>query len=148
MFILERVRKHIEQLSGEINNLYEVDPDIYVRLGHKNTSIAGLCNTTYHRPQMYISLLIPCFIKMGRAVTTDLNILICHEYCHYLDALAHTARERHDSGNEYENDPIARKIDEHRTWRQTCELAKELGLWNKHFYNCLKKYNYTSEITY
>lgn len=148
MRIFDEVYTYVGGLSHAINLIHGFDPYVYIRFAPKGATLEGVCNTSYRRPCMYIALTVPVDFTLTQRNAMALDVILCHEYCHYIDALMHTGRERHDSGEMYEKDQIAKKVDECRTWRQTRDLAKELGLWNKKFFDCLKECEYTSEITY
>ncbi len=143
----DRVYTYVKKLSRDINRLHDIDPDIHVAFGPKGIRFSGFCIMD-RGADMYILLRLPVNFDITPIHKTDINVLLCHEYCHYLYALTSTGKERHESIELYVNDHTAKKIDEHRTWRQTCTLAQDLGLWNKPFFTRLKDCEYTSEITY
>ncbi|GAG30164.1 unnamed protein product [marine sediment metagenome] len=144
----DRVYAYVKKLSRAINRIHDIDPNVYVAFGPKDMKISGVCNTGYRGPDMYISLAVPVDFDLTPKHQTEIDVVLCHEYCHYIDAILSTGRERHDSGELYEKDQATKKADEHRTWRQTCKLAQNLGLWNKQFFIRLKECEYTTEITY
>ena len=148
MYTFDRVHKHVEKVSRIINAVYGIDPLVYVQVGPPGTIPSGYCKVSYKNSCMYIALVVPVDLELTPENKTSLTVVLCHEYCHYVDAIAHTGRERYDAGNRYEKEQIAKKADECKTWRQTRELAKELDLWDKQFFVCLKDCKYTSEITY
>lgn len=148
MHNFDRVYTYVKKLSHTINRMHNIDPNIHVEFGPKGIQIAGFCNTGYRGPDMYISLEFPVDFDMTPIHKIDIDVLLCHEYCHYIYAVSSTGKERHVSSELYINDHTSKKSDEHRTWRQTCKLAQDLGLWNKKFFTRLKECEYTSEITY
>ena len=97
---------------------------------------------------MGIDIVVPWDCTLSKQDRIFLDIILCHEYCHYIEALGLTAAERQRLAYLYEEDTRTRKLDEQKTWRQTRKLAKRLGIWNKQFYKCIHQYIYAGWLKY
>lgn len=139
--------EHIEDLSERINNMYGIQPKVFLRFNQNNT-VDGAAILTYRTPDMYIELNIPHNYTLGKTHKTVLACVLIHEYCHYIDALTMSGKERVDNMTAYENDQKCRRAEEQRNWTATKKLAKKLGLWNKLFYKVACNCNYTATLQF
>lgn len=140
--------KYIENLSARINKMYGITPPVCVRFNQTN-NIGGAAIAMYKIPDMYIVVHLP-YNYMLRCPKdhTILAITLIHEYCHYIAALHMNASERIVSVEKYHKDHSEKRADEQRNWTATKKLAKELGLWNKRFYNAIKGYSFSTLLKY
>ena len=138
----------IRDLSEKINELHNVNPKVYLKFGKNTENPAGSCAATYKKVDMYIEIILPQNFKTSAKNKTLVDVMLCHEYCHYLEALTQSASDRKASIDLYNNDRVERTRDEKKTWRKTRALAKCLGLWNRKFYNAIKDCYYASDLQY
>ena len=143
----EKVFLQVHQLSDQINELFDIDPDVRVKISPES-EINGTCWTTYQRTNMYIEVNIPADIKLTKRVKNELNAVVLHEYCHYIDAYELKGPERFHQGNLYEWFNDEKMKDEKKTWRQTKRLAEALGLWDRNFFNAIQAFTYVSDLQY
>ena len=144
-----QIYERVIELSEEINGLYDIDPMINIKIDKSAGVFTGECTTTYKKPAMYIDLFIPSnIITFGKKNKTTLDMILIHEYCHYMKALKLCANDRQKDSDDYTKYISERKQDERKTWRQTKALALQLGLWNKMFFKSLRTYVYSSDIYY
>lgn len=136
---------YIEDLSVRINDMYDICPEVFLRLNQSN-KIEGKVPLMYRISDMYIELDIPHNYTLADRIMI-IGMLI-HEYCHYIEALTMSGRERANNGIKYVNNQNHRRLDEQRTWTATKRLAKELGLWNKPLYNAIRMCYHTTVLQF
>ena len=138
--------EYVKDLSGQINNMYNIQPEIFLRFS-QDTMITGSAVLAYCIPDMYIELNIPHNYTSGKAHKTILTCILVHEYCHYIESLSMSGRERNNAISMYDNQKYKRAV-EQRNWTATKRLAKKLGLWNKSFYAAVCNYYYTTALQF
>jgi len=147
-FMIEEVFLRVKELSDKIDDLYDINPVIKLRFFSKDIEMNGSCIVTYQKTNMYIELNIPHDLKMTRSNKVLLDVMLLHEYCHFIEALGLTGPERKSSSDLYNRKPQEKTRDEKKTWRQTKKLAQALGLWDRKFYNAVNSCTYVSDLTY
>ena len=138
---------YVEKLSMLINAVYDICPEIFLRF-NQNNEIGGSTVLTYKVSDIYIELDIPHNYTFGKAHKATLTCILIHEYCHYIDSLTMSGRERANNMKTYTNDQKYRRAEEQRNWTATKQLAKKLGLWNKSFYAAVQKCYYTAAVQF
>jgi len=108
----------------------------------------GIAVAAYKASDMYIELNIPYNYTFGRKRKSILTCILIHEYCHYINALAMSGKERTDNIITYKNDQRYRRTEEQRNWTATKQLAKKLGLWNSLFYSAVCECYYTASVQF
>ncbi len=136
---------YMEELSSQINNMYDICPEVFLRF-NQNHKIEGKVPLMYRISDMYIELDIPHNYTLADRIMI-IGMLI-HEYCHYIDSLTMSGRERANNGIKYVNNQNHRRLDERRTWTATKRLAKELDLWNKPLYNAICECYHTTVLQF
>jgi len=140
--------EYIASLSARINAIYDITPPVCIRF-NQNGDVSGSAVAAYRISDMYIEVCIPHnYVLCCTKHRILLAIILIHEYCHYITSLGMKACERTLSAEEYQIDQSVRRADEQKNWTATKKLAKELGLWNKLFFNMAKDYAYTAALTY
>jgi len=143
------VYKYIQELGNKINELYKIDPKVYLVFSNKNKVIEGLCQPMYKASQMYISIIIPYnYTTFGKKRQLEVASTLIHEYAHYVTELSFTGKERMKYANAYAENQLFRRCTEQSNWTMTKHLAEQLGMWNKHFYTVCKESYYTSNLKY
>ncbi|MCK4829160.1 hypothetical protein KA005_76260 [bacterium] len=141
------VVEYVEDLSGRINNMYGIQPEIFLRF-NQDTEVTGAAILAYCTPDMYIELNIPYNYTFGKIHKAMLTCVLVHEYCHYIEALSMSGKNRVNTSVIYENDQKYRRAEEQRNWTATKQLAKKLGLWNKPFYAAVRDCYYTTSLQF
>lgn len=145
MSSFKRVQNHIHKLSGQINELYAIEPVIDIIFCDQDY-VDGECHVTYQKKYMKINIFVPSNIKYNINTKTILSVVTLHEYCHYITSINMSGPLRVLSSNFYNWFPTEKTKDEKKTWRQTKKLAEALGIYNKEFYSVMKEYTYTGDI--
>ena len=140
--------EHVKDISGCINDMYNVRPGISIVFINQYREVGGASVSMYKTSDMYIELTIPHNYTLGRKNKITIAVVIVHEYCHYLKSLEMGSRERVVSVQQYPADQLIRRADEQRNWNATKKMAKNLGLWNKLFYNIARECYYTSALQF
>ena len=139
----------VEDISKQLDELYKINPRVYIIFSQKNTKIEGSCQPEYRISRMYLEIIIPNnYTTFGKKRKVEVISTVIHEYGHYLAEIKLTGKERMRLGQEYGQNNFVRKCVEQSNWTTTKRLAQQLGLWNKYFYNVCKEYYYTSNLTY
>lgn len=146
----DKVYERIVSVSNRIDKLYGTDPLICIKVHSKDTQLEpeGTCTISYQKPSMEIIVEIPQKFKWTKFNRALIDMVICHEYCHYIAAIEQPARLRDDDVVLYLNNSQAKALDEKKTWYRTKALAKQLGLWDRAFFTAVKGCVYTSDINY
>lgn len=140
--------EYLADLSERINTIYNVQPEVFLQF-NQNDEVGGSAILTYRVTDMYIELDIPQnynILKPAHRIT--LTCILIHEYCHYIEALTMSGKERVNSMREYTKNYRHRRAEEQRNWTATKRLAKKLNLWTKPFYNSACKCSYTSALQF
>lgn len=138
-----KIVEYIEELSAQINDIYNIQPKVFLRF-NQNNEIGGSTIPAYRISDMYIELDIPHNYTFGKKRRAILACMLIHEYCHYIESLSISGKERIDSVTKYIDDQKYRCADEQRNWTATKRLAKRLGLWSKLFYDVTCTHYYTT----
>jgi len=148
-FIYPEIYKYLQELSNKINELYNINPRIYIVYSKENTSIEGSCMPAYRKDRIYLEVIIPHTYKtFGKKHQVEVASTLIHEYGHYLTEITLKGKERVESSREYEQSQRKRKYNEQSNWTLTKKLAKQLGLWNKLFFKVCKESYYTSNLKF
>ena len=148
LYMIEDIFFRVKKLSGKINKLYDINPTIKLKIFSSKMELNGSCVVDYKNSNMYIELNIPHDLKMTLKNRASLDILIIHEYCHFIEALSLTWPKRTTAAKLYLKNLQEKTRDVQKTWRQTKELAQILGMWNKDFYNSVQDWTYVSNLNY
>ena len=147
--IYYEIFQFIEEISEQINTLYNINPKVYIIFSQKNDAIEGECQSAYRIDLIYLSIIIPNnYVTFGKKHKTEVLSTLIHEYSHYITDIQLTVKERMKLDREYENSLFVRRCVEQSNWTMTKHLAQQLGLWNKYFYNVCKESCYTSNLKY
>ncbi len=139
---------YITKLSIQINNMYDICPVIFLKF-NKDNEIGGATILTYRTSDMYIELDVPYNCIFGKIYKMTFACILIHEYCHYINALTMSGRERANSIDKYTYNQKCKRAEEQCNWTATKRLAKKLGLWNKAFYKTIyENYPYTSALQF
>lgn len=142
-----KIIEYITDLSGQINSMCNIQPKIFLRFNQTNT-VEGASVLMYRMPDMYIELDIPHNYTFGKKHMTTLTCMFIHEYCHYIDSLSMSGKERSNDMAKYLSNQEYRRLEEQRNWAATKQLAKKLGLWNKLFYKAACECYYTTPLQF
>ena len=104
-----KIIEYIEELSTRINVIYDIQPEIFLRF-NQNDEIGGSTIPMYKASDMYIELDIPHSYTFGKIHRITLTYMLIHEYCHYIEALAISGRERVNSVTKYINDKNYKRV--------------------------------------
>lgn len=137
----------VKDLSLQINIMYDICPKIFLRFNRENDS-GGATMYAHRISDMYIELDIPHNYTFGKINKTILASMLIHEYCHYIDAMTMTGRERVNTTYKYLSCIKYKRAIEQCNWTATKRLAKKLGLWNKSFYNAVRSCYYTAAVRF
>jgi len=148
MFIIYKMYKRIKNLSNKINNMYKVSPQIFIRFEDTDTQVNGSCITSYKKSDIILEINLPSNFGYKKKEALFIDMVLIHEYCHYIEALSVPAKTRKELIFKYIESSKERMRDEKKTWRQTKKMAKCLGLWNKLFYNNTQQCLYACDLTY
>ena len=138
---------YVENISAQINDMHNICPIIFLMFNQDN-AIGGSAILTYRISDMYIELDIPHNYKLSKSHNKNLTCVLVHEYCHYLDALSMSGKERADNMVQYTNNQKYRRTEEQRNWTATKQLAKKMGLWNRSFYAAARECYYTAGLQF
>ena len=136
-----------KDLSMQINSIYNVCPKIFLNFNSVN-EVGGSTGIYYRIHDMYIELDIPHNYTFGRVHRNEFIFMFIHEYCHYIDALTMSGKDRVNSITNYLNNSQYKCLDERRNWTTVKRVAKKLKLWNKPLYNAIRNYSYTAAIRF
>jgi len=148
MVMFDQIYFRVVELSSAINALLNVNPRIIINFGSVGSDPYGACMIISKKSAMYITLNFPENFKWDKNNRVFVDMMLCHEYCHYIEDSLLFAKDREQSINNYLESAQLRAQDERKTWRRTKELAIQLGLWHKPFYNIVKKCMHASDIRY
>jgi len=135
---------YVEKLSARINTMHDICPVVLLKF-NTNFERGGSAVLMSRISDMYIELDIPHNYRFGNV---HFACMLVHEYCHYIDALTMSGRERSLNIARYLNDSTYKQSEERRNWTATKRLAKKLDLWNKQFYNASLEYHYTTALQF
>lgn len=139
--------EYVKDLSEQINNMCNIQPEIFLRFS-QDIKVTGSAILTYCAPNMYIELNIPHNYTLGKTRKVNLACILIHEYCHYIESLSMSGRERSDAIDMYKNNQKYKDAEEQRNWTATKRLAKKLELWNMLFYTTACTYRHTTSLRF
>jgi len=141
------IMEYTKDLSKRINNMYNIQPKVYLRFNKEN-KFGGTTVVTYTGKNMYIEIDIPYKYTFGKTNKTFFACTLLHEYCHYMHGLGMSKKEKIKDIKNYKNDLEYQRLAEHQNWLNTKHLAKKLKMWNKTFFKVMKKFYYTATIKF
>jgi hypothetical protein len=128
--------------------MYNICPRVFLKFNQDN-KVEGGSILAFNSSSMYIEMDIPHTYTLAKKMhKTTIACVLIHEYCHYINALTMSGKERVKSMDLYIQKQSCRRAEEYRNWTATKNLSKKLGLWNKYFYNVARQCNYASALKF